>query len=213
MTDTSSDKSDKSARVDVTSLLSMPQFDGKGSLSRFLDDYDRYARIQGWDDERKLDVLPLTLSGIARDAFEGIPASQLQLHSHSKLSDQLCSILSHTHTAAPRTTSSVRMPRGGPTPAGAGSAGLPPRGRQPAAQRPGGKTDRRPPQPAAAGGGRRAAGGGRRGRGAAPATPDAPKKKKTVLSQAAASHTCGVPEVKKPAQAGVISTQFEMLTE
>ena len=49
----------------------MPQFDGKGSLSRFLDDYDRYARIQGWNDERKLDVLPLTLSGIARDAFEG----------------------------------------------------------------------------------------------------------------------------------------------
>ena len=54
------------------------------------------------------------------------------------------------------------MPRGGPTPAGAGSAGLPPRGRQPAAQRPGGKTDRRPPQPAAAGGGRRAAGTGSR---------------------------------------------------
>ena len=88
--------------------------------------------------------------------------SQLQLHRHSKLSDQLCSILSHTHTAAPRTTSSVRIPRGGPTPAGAGSAGLPPRGRQPAAQRPGGKTDRRPPQPAAAGGGRRAAGTGSR---------------------------------------------------
>ena len=88
--------------------------------------------------------------------------SQLQLHRHSKLSDQLCSILSHTHTAAPRTTSSVRMPRGGPTPAGAGSAGLPPRGRQPGAQRPGGKTDRRPPQPAAAGGGRRAAGTGSR---------------------------------------------------
>lgn len=63
-----------SARVDVTSLLALPQFGGDGSLRRFLDDYDRYARIQGWNDERKLDVLPLTLSGIARDAFDKSPS-------------------------------------------------------------------------------------------------------------------------------------------
>ena len=62
--------------IDVTSLLTLPRFGGDGSLRRFLDDYDRYARIQGWNDERKLDVLPLTLSGIARDAFDGLPASQ-----------------------------------------------------------------------------------------------------------------------------------------
>ena len=61
--------------VDVTSLLSLPRFDGVGSLRRFIDDYDRYARLQGWDDGRKLDVLPLTLSGIARDAFDGLDVS------------------------------------------------------------------------------------------------------------------------------------------
>ena len=64
-------------RVDVTSLLSLPRFDGTDSLRRFIDNYDRYARLQGWDDGRKLDVLPLTLSGIARDAFDGLPAVQL----------------------------------------------------------------------------------------------------------------------------------------
>ena len=68
-------------RVDVSSLLSLPRFDGDGSLRRFLDDYDRYARIQGWEEDRKLDVLPLTLSGIARDAFDGLPATQTSSYS------------------------------------------------------------------------------------------------------------------------------------
>ena len=65
------------ADIAMSSFVSLPRFNGDGSLRRYLEDYDRYARIQGWDERRKLDVLPLTLTGIARDAYDGLPASQL----------------------------------------------------------------------------------------------------------------------------------------
>lgn len=66
-----------SAGTGAQIAFSLPCFDGNGSLRRYLDDFDRYARIQGWDETRKIDVLPLTLTGIARDAFDGLPASQI----------------------------------------------------------------------------------------------------------------------------------------
>lgn len=54
----------------------LPSFDGRSSVQRFLDDFNRFGRLQGWSDEKKLDVFPLCLVGIARDAFESLSAEQ-----------------------------------------------------------------------------------------------------------------------------------------
>ena len=56
--------------------VGMPRFSGEGCVRRFLDDFDRYSRLQNWADERKVDILPLCLSGIARDAFDALSHEQ-----------------------------------------------------------------------------------------------------------------------------------------
>ena len=56
--------------------IAMPRFDGKGSLRRFLDNFERYGKLRGWTDEQMLNVLPLSLAGIGRDAFDSLPADQ-----------------------------------------------------------------------------------------------------------------------------------------
>lgn len=56
--------------------VGLPRFSGEGCIRRFLDDFERYARLQNWADERKVDILPLCLSGIARDAFDALSREQ-----------------------------------------------------------------------------------------------------------------------------------------
>ena len=56
--------------------ISLPSFDGRSPVRRFLDDFARYSRLHGWDDERKLDIFPLCLVGIARDAFDSLSTEQ-----------------------------------------------------------------------------------------------------------------------------------------
>ena len=55
--------------------IGLPKFDGEGSLNRFVEDFSIYASLQGWDDERKRTIVPLCLTGIARDAYDAIPES------------------------------------------------------------------------------------------------------------------------------------------
>ena len=63
-----------SANMDQsTLLLGLPRFDGTGSFSRFIDDIKIYGTLQGWDEAKIRSVLPLCLTGIARDAFDAIP--------------------------------------------------------------------------------------------------------------------------------------------
>lgn len=54
------------------------RFSGSGSVHRFFDDFNRFARFMKWNNERKLDALPLCLSGIARDAFDALSDEQKQ---------------------------------------------------------------------------------------------------------------------------------------
>lgn len=61
----------------VASGLVMPTFDGTGSLRRFLDDFTRYARLQKWTADQTLNVFPLTLTSVARDAFDSLSAHQI----------------------------------------------------------------------------------------------------------------------------------------
>ena len=68
-----SSASDESVPTVGTGLV-MPKFDGHGSVQRFLDDFERYSKLQGWDEEQKSNVFPLSLTGVARDAFDGLPA-------------------------------------------------------------------------------------------------------------------------------------------
>ena len=56
--------------------LGLPRFSGDGGIDRFLDDFDRHARLQNWTDCRKVDILPLCLTGIARDAFDALSREQ-----------------------------------------------------------------------------------------------------------------------------------------
>ena len=56
--------------------VGLPTFDGSGSVKRFLDDFERFSRLQNWDDAKKLDVFPLCLVGIARDAFDALGDDQ-----------------------------------------------------------------------------------------------------------------------------------------
>ena len=60
----------------VDSGIVMPRFDGHGSLRRFLDDFERYGKLRKWTDEQMLNVLPLSLTGIARDAFDSLSADE-----------------------------------------------------------------------------------------------------------------------------------------
>ena len=57
-------------------IVPAPRFGGKGSLSRFREDFQTFGRLQGWDEEQQLAFLPLTLEGIARDAFDALSSSQ-----------------------------------------------------------------------------------------------------------------------------------------
>lgn len=56
--------------------VGLPRFSGEGCVRRFLDDFDRYARLQSWSDDRKVDILPLCLSGIGRDAYDALSRDQ-----------------------------------------------------------------------------------------------------------------------------------------
>ena len=70
------DSSTSPASMDPTALLiGLPRYDGVGPFNRFIDDFKIYGNLQKWDDEKKRAVLPLCLTGIARDAFDAIPAA------------------------------------------------------------------------------------------------------------------------------------------
>lgn len=64
-------------------LVSLPSFTGVGSVTRFKDDFSIYASLQGWTVEKQRDVIPLCLSGIARDAYDSF--SQVQKGSISTI--------------------------------------------------------------------------------------------------------------------------------
>ena len=53
--------------------ISLPKFNGEGSLNRFVEDFAIYASLQGWDDAEKRTIVPLCLTGIARDAYDALP--------------------------------------------------------------------------------------------------------------------------------------------
>lgn len=54
--------------------IGLPSFAGKGSVSRFIADFDTFSILQGWDNDKKVALLPLCLSGIARDAYDAFPS-------------------------------------------------------------------------------------------------------------------------------------------
>ena len=56
----------------ATSSLSvgLPQFSGSGSIHRFIEDFKTFSLIKTWDVAHQAAVLPLCLSGIARDAYD-----------------------------------------------------------------------------------------------------------------------------------------------
>ena len=53
-----------------------PSFGGKGSFSRFRADFVTFGQLQGWDESQQLAFLPLSLTGIARDAYDALSPSQ-----------------------------------------------------------------------------------------------------------------------------------------
>ena len=54
--------------------LGLPTFGGKlGSVSRFISDFKTYVAFQVWDAPKQASLLPLCLTGIARDAYDGLP--------------------------------------------------------------------------------------------------------------------------------------------
>ena len=52
--------------------IGLPSFSGVGSVSRFLSDFKTFAVLHDWEDKKQLALLPLCLSGIARDAYDGL---------------------------------------------------------------------------------------------------------------------------------------------
>ena len=57
--------------------VGLPKFSGdSGLFERFVDDFSIFARLQRWDDDRKRDVFPLCLSGIARNAYDSLSSGQ-----------------------------------------------------------------------------------------------------------------------------------------
>ena len=57
----------------ATLMFALPRYDGTGPFNRFVDNIKIYGALQGWDDAKIRAVLPLCLTGIARDAFDAIP--------------------------------------------------------------------------------------------------------------------------------------------
>ena len=57
--------------------IGLPRFSrDSGSLERFVEDFDIFARFQRWKDDRKTDVFPMCPSGIVRDAYDALRADQ-----------------------------------------------------------------------------------------------------------------------------------------
>ena len=57
--------------------VGLPRFGGdSGSFARFVEDFSIFARLQRWEDDKKCDVFPLCLSGIARDAYDALSPDQ-----------------------------------------------------------------------------------------------------------------------------------------
>ena len=56
--------------------VGLPSFSGTGSLSRFKDDFETFSALQGWEKEKQASLLPLCLSGIARDAYDSLGPKQ-----------------------------------------------------------------------------------------------------------------------------------------
>lgn len=50
-----------------------PSFSGSGSIGRFIADFKTFAVFHSWEPARQAAVLPLCLSGIARDAYDALP--------------------------------------------------------------------------------------------------------------------------------------------
>ena len=50
----------------------LPRFDGRGSFRRFRDDFTSFCKIQNFTDDAAMNCLPLSLSAVAREAFDGI---------------------------------------------------------------------------------------------------------------------------------------------
>ena len=61
----------------VSLSVGLPRFSGEAGLfERFVEDFDIFGRLQRWDEDRKRDIFPLCLSGIARDAYDALPPEQ-----------------------------------------------------------------------------------------------------------------------------------------
>lgn len=57
--------------------IAPPLYNGRdGTFARFKSDFDIFAQINSWTEQNKLLYLPLCLTGLARDAFEALDASQ-----------------------------------------------------------------------------------------------------------------------------------------
>ena len=59
--------------LNMSVVIELPKFNGEGSLTRFVEDLSIYATLQGWDEVKKRAIVPLCLTGIARDAYDAIP--------------------------------------------------------------------------------------------------------------------------------------------
>ena len=44
-----------------------------GSISRFIQNFETFAALQGFDDVKQTSLLPMCLSGVARDAYDCLP--------------------------------------------------------------------------------------------------------------------------------------------
>ena len=53
--------------------VGLPSFSGTGSFARFIADFETFAVLQGWEKDKKVALLPLCLTGIARDAYDAFP--------------------------------------------------------------------------------------------------------------------------------------------
>lgn len=57
--------------------VGIPTFSGSSaSLARFSQDFKTFSLLQGWDEVKQASLLPLCLSGVARDAYDCLPESQ-----------------------------------------------------------------------------------------------------------------------------------------
>lgn len=52
--------------------VGLPLFSGTGKITRFIDDFKTFSVLQGWGDDKQIALLPLCLSGIARDAYDAV---------------------------------------------------------------------------------------------------------------------------------------------